>query len=214
MSGPWIAAVCAITALVIAQATAVLAVLVRIRHRLEQLASRLEDARVRPLPPAPGTPIPDLELLQADGRPAEPSPLTGAPAVLLLVSAACAPCHRLLEQLTGTTTGALPAVPLIVVADSDAAPALLATLPPGVHGVYQRDRSVTRALAADRTPLAIGITADRRVSASKVPGTVADLADLAATLTRAAAKVTTGAATEPSGNGAAIERRSGDSATL
>ncbi|MFX0577815.1 TlpA family protein disulfide reductase [Nocardia nepalensis] len=176
MTGPWMITTTLLAVLVIAQATVVVGVLLRIAHRLDRAATVRQDG---PPHPAPGTRLPQLDLTDSNGRPLPSDTHSRLPMVLLLVSADCPPCRRLLDLIS--TSGDVPAVSVLVVADERKP--LEVSLPLWARLAYQRDASLTRALGADRTPLAIAVAADATVTATRVPTSPADLTQLASSLT-------------------------------
>jgi hypothetical protein len=161
MTTPWIAAFVALTILVIAQTIVLLGLLSKVTVALERAEVHTSSG------PQPGTPLPTLDLEDADGVPAS---LGEPPFVLLMLNPRCGPCARLLDRLGKTTTA--PPNRVVAITDVSARPA---PVPPWLTVLYQRDGTADRALRLDRTPLALGIDADGRIATTRVPVNAPDL---------------------------------------
>ncbi|GLZ31556.1 hypothetical protein Lesp02_37440 [Lentzea sp. NBRC 105346] len=161
MSTPWIAAFVALTVLVIAQSIVLLGLVSKVTTALERAEVHTSSG------PQPGTPLPALELEDADGAPAT---VGEPPLVLLMLNPRCGPCARLLERLNRTKNA--PPDRVVAIIDVAARPA---PVPPWLTVLYQRDGTADRALRLDRTPLALTVDNDGRIAATRVPVNAADL---------------------------------------
>ena len=161
MSGPWILAFAALAVLVIAQSIVLLGLVSKVTIALERAEVHSSSG------PQPGTPLPMLELEDADGAPAA---IGEPPLVLLMLNPGCGPCARLLDRLNKTKTA--PPGRVVAIIDVAARPV---PAPPWLTVLYQRDGTSDRALRLDRTPLALTVDTDARITATRVPVNAADL---------------------------------------
>jgi hypothetical protein len=180
VTGPWIAAFAALSALVVALFVVVLGLVSRVATVLEQAEARLREPPVMPADGlAPGSLVPEFQASDAGGRPVLGSSLRGQPSIYLLLSQGCEPCQQLAAKLRASDRTL--AARLVAVVDAPAGPSTL-ELPTGITVLYDHHGVVGRAFASIGTPHAFAVDGDGRVVASAVPGSVDDLDALAGRL--------------------------------
>jgi hypothetical protein len=182
VSGPWIAAVLALWAVVVLLAVLVLGLLRRIAPVLEQAerATRAGLAMDADLGAPDGTTVPSFAVVDAAGRSVPFEDVGPADRVVLFVDADCPACGAVTAGLAADPATAT--LPLVVVTGRSTPPSRYDALAAiGVPVVGQPDGAATTAFAQRAFPLAFAV-AGGTVVASAVPGSVADLERLAGLL--------------------------------
>jgi len=167
---------------IIALAAIVLGVLRQATHRLEQPAGspRMAD-RLADQGPAVGSRLPPFTGRDDNGELLHAAQVLNGPTVLLFLSATCAPCVRLADELGASHLGE-PGWSLIVVID------------PGAHGTLQLPTrlrvlvmpvsEVAEVFAVRGRPFAVAADTEGIVRAKGGLNTVAQLTDLAGSVVR------------------------------
>jgi hypothetical protein len=119
MTAPWIALQVALSVLVLVIAVVLLGLLRRILPVLEAAGHAASHRHEQAGGLAPGTRLPNFEVVTREGEVVHAADLRGRAAVVLLVSAGCHPCDALIAELTASGGDGL-AVPLLVIDDADA----------------------------------------------------------------------------------------------
>jgi hypothetical protein len=170
----WIAAVCALWALVLLLAFLVLGTLRRVTAVLEQV--RVPETPA--LGAAPTTVVEPFELYDDLGLRVGSDELLVEPAtILLFIEPGCTPCLRLTEQLEGVGEY-LVGVPIYVVAPK-LPPTGEMEFPRGVRILYDRGGRVTGAFSNRATPQAYAVGSNRLVLDRRVPASLDDLTEMA-----------------------------------
>jgi hypothetical protein len=168
MTGPWIAAIVALWAVVILLGFLVLGTLRRLAPVLERAEASLRVAAghgtVSGLPP--GTLVPRFVASEISGDRFTDADLRGSRTIVLLLGSSCRACERFVADLV---SGSVPnfEARLVVVADNPVeAREFVAS---GATVLVQEDESLARVFESDRVPHAFVIGNDGRVLASGWP---------------------------------------------
>ena len=183
MSTAWIAAFLLQWAVIVVIAIMLIGVLRRSADALE-----LAEERVSPPTSLGGIPVasqaPHFDVLVptdalANGAHVQDaSELLDSPTILLFMKQHCPPCRALAKQL-GSNLGTLDDMHLrIVLAEEDGLPDWL---PVGLPVIFERDKSVTRALQNSASPQAYVLDTDRLVLAKRIVRSIDDLWELQST---------------------------------
>jgi len=170
----WIAAFVALSLVVLVIVAVLLGVLRRAISVLEQAESRSEGSQSLPVQAIPtGTRVGDFALRNGSHGVVNFNELVQRPTVVLLISAECGPCHRLVSELRAAKRR-LAALDLIVITDATPASETDSDIPLYI----QMDRAATIAFESNATPHAFLVDVDRVVLGSRIPRTPDDLIDL------------------------------------
>ena len=168
---------------IVVQWLAIAALTVVVLGVLRQMASLLERAAAGPVmriqPPAAevGTRLPTFASV-GDGGVTEPATLlAGRPAVMLFLSAGCAPCLSLAAEIAGSDLpGELGRSLIAVVAPGSES---VVRLPAGVRVVTVQDAECAGVLGIPGRPFAMTVNADGVITAKQPVNTLAQLTDMA-----------------------------------
>lgn len=177
MSGAWMVAVLSLWAVLLLVLVLVLGLARRILPILERAETVLRNAggdEGANTGRAPGTVVPDFELVRSDGSAVSFSQLVADAGVFVFVDAHCDPCKRLTGELAAESRS-LHELRLHLITDE----LLGVTLPPGVELLHQSGEVASRAFEQVAYPQAYAVRSDRTVIAREIPGGVADLRLLA-----------------------------------
>lgn len=178
MTGPWIIAWVALALLALVDAVLVLGLLQRLTLLLQSVEDQLLSGdRLGGVPV--GGPLPSFQVKDPMGRVVPSSDLIGGPGIMLLVSQNCAPCERLLQEMTDL--GHSPTdIPLVVTAQHQdgADPGA-----PTFRGVFRDDTAFDRMNIA-ATPIAMSYDSRGIVIARTVPNSIKSLRELEIGLSR------------------------------
>jgi hypothetical protein len=169
---------------IVVQWLAIAALIVVVLGVLRQMASHLERAAAGPvmqfLPPAAevGTRLPTFASV-GDGGVTEPATLlAGRPAVMLFLSAGCAPCLSLAAEIASSDLpGELGRSLIAVTAPGNES--VIVRLPAGVRVVTVPDAECARVLGIPGRPFAMAVNADGVITAKQPVNTLAQLTDMA-----------------------------------
>lgn len=128
--------------------------------RIEELA-RQRVSRINRSGLSPGSPAPELHLLDDAGADVRFSPSRGQRSVVVLSQPGCGPCEQLLPELG--RLAAEPGAPAVVVITKGAPGSTVA--PPGVRVLYQRHAEAMAKFQAFATPWAFVVGPDGIVEA-------------------------------------------------
>lgn len=184
MSSIWIAAFVALATLTLVTALATLGTLRRVTIALERAEERLLGLgeSVGPGGLAPGTFAPEFIAQDQRGEPFTSAELRQENSILLFLSADCAPCRALADELRKKPAPPLSARLIVVIDQSTEAHALVERVEATV--VYQRGRAVAQAFESRATPHAFVVDVTGAIVASSTPNTLAALRALTAPLER------------------------------
>jgi MFS superfamily sulfate permease-like transporter len=176
MTGPWIAVVVVLWAVV----TLVVAVQVGLLVRILPILERVERLRLVEQGPQRGTALPRFHGLTPEGEVLSSSQLLGRSMILLFVSGRCTPCRRLLDDLrehwgTDLESG------LLVITDAEAVDEL--DLPKQAAVLMQHNQAVSQLLRIAATPAAIAVDDRGIVIATATPNTFRQLQEMDEELT-------------------------------
>jgi hypothetical protein len=171
---PWITAFVILSGVVVVNTLALIGVLRRGLHVLEEAYQTLnQDAmHSRITSVRPGTRIPEFTVRSGDGAEVSSKTIFQEPAVLVFVDGDCKPCEALLNDLRTRRNN--DKTPIVVVS---ASVSIRADLP--VPLFYQAERAASRALESNAMPHAFAIAAGGLVLESAVPSSLDDLHGLA-----------------------------------
>ena len=178
----WAIAVVAQWLAIIALAAIVLGVLRQATHHLERLTES-PLLRTADQGPAVGSRLPPFTGRDSDGEILHAAQVLNGPTVLLFLSATCAPCIGLADEISASDLAGL-GCSLIVVIDPGDHGAL--RLPTRLRVLIMPGRQVTEVFAVRGRPFAVAADTDRVVRAKQVLNTVAQLRDLASSVARPA----------------------------
>jgi hypothetical protein len=159
---------------IIVLAAVVLGVLRQVTPHLER-AGGPPPNRARNQGPAVGSTLPPFTCRENSGEIFTAPQLLGQPAVLLFLSATCAPCMSLADEMATADMGEL-ASSLIVVTDPDDRGRL--RLPERVRVLAMPHTEVEEVFSVRGRPFALAVGGDGVVKAKRGLNTVAQLADL------------------------------------
>jgi hypothetical protein len=168
---------------IVVQWLAIAGLIIVVLGILRQMASLIDRAATGPvmriLPPAAevGTRLPAFAST-ADGGATEPAALlAGRPAVLLFLSAGCAPCLSLAAEIAGSDLpGELGSALIVITAPGSES---VARLPAGVRVMAVPDAECDRVLGIPGRPFAMAVNADGVITARQPVNTLAQLAGIA-----------------------------------
>jgi peroxiredoxin len=168
VSTPWIAAFCALTAIVVLLALIVLGTLRRLAPLFERAEASLAAAAASASPGAlpTGAKVPPFAAASVDGANFTEFDLRRTRTVLLFLGASCPACERLVQGLENGDAPELDARLMAVSPNADEASRLARSMQ--VTVVVDNDRSVARAFESEIVPHAFVIE-DGRVLASGRP---------------------------------------------
>jgi hypothetical protein len=183
MSTAWTIAYFVLAAGLLLVALLVLGLFRRIAFVLEQAEEQMASASAATAAPsggiAPGTPVPLATARRPDGSAFSTDELTGRRSIVLFLSATCAPCQALAQELRRRRTRSLPAELVIAVRDEIEHQALGLD---GLDVVYQPDFALAKAFETTATPHAFALNQERIVVARSTPNTFRLLRELAETI--------------------------------
>jgi hypothetical protein len=169
---------------IIVQWVAIVALIIVVLGVLRQVAPHLNRAGATPAitiqstAAAVGTRLPAFAS-DADGGVTEPAALLGGrPAVMLFLSAGCAPCLSLAAEIARSSRADELGRSLIAVTAPGSESAI--RLPAGVRVLAVPDTECTRVLGIPGRPFAMAVNADGVITAKQLVNTLAQLTDMAA----------------------------------
>lgn len=182
MSGPWIAVVLLLAGITLIQTTVMVGLIRRassVLERTEEVLSR----RSTVLGPAVGLPrgtsLPDFQAFTVNGATVRAADLSGKSNLFLILSESCEPCRALAASLAKPQERLDLGVRLIVVVDR------FGEYLQGLHSLAdvvllrQENREVSRAFDSDVSPHAILVDSHGTILDNAIPGSNADLRELA-----------------------------------
>jgi hypothetical protein len=168
---------------IVVQWVAIVALAIVVLGVLRQLAPHLERAaagsvlRVQPPVAMVGTRLPAFAS-GGDGAVTEPAALLGGrPAVMLFLSAGCAPCLSLVAEISSSDLSGKLGRSLIAVTDPGSESVV--RLPAGVRVVAVPDAECAGVLGIPARPFAMAVNADGVITAKQPVNTLAQLTDMA-----------------------------------
>jgi hypothetical protein len=170
---------------IVVQWVAIVALVIVVLGILRQLAAHLDRApatesvlRIQSSAAAVGTRLPAFASA-GDGGVTEPATLPGGqPAVLLFLSAGCAPCQSLAAEISGSDLPGELSGSLIAVTAPGSESSI--RLPAGVRVLAVPDAECTRVLGVPGRPFAMAVNADGVITAKQLVNTRAQLTSMAA----------------------------------
>jgi thiol-disulfide isomerase/thioredoxin len=172
VSAPWIAAIAALWLTVLVLTFTVIGIVRRVGTVLEGVEQRLSSAAE--LGAAVDSTISPFQVVDARGRAVVFEELVTQPTLLLVMSNHCSACEALATQLEGVGES-VGGMPFVVVTNADPEVPYPATLPV----LYDPDGAATKALDNRATPQAYVLDSTGLVLDRRVPGSPADLEEMA-----------------------------------
>jgi hypothetical protein len=173
MSAPWIAAFAVLWLAVVVLTFTMIGILRRVSGVLEGVERWMTTPAE--FGASVGSTISPFDLVEADDRRVAFDEFVVEPTVVLIASTQCPACATLIRQLEGAGS-AIDGVP-VVVATNAADPET--PYPAELRVLYDPDGAATKALANRATPQAYVLDSTGLVLDRRVPGTLADLEEMA-----------------------------------
>jgi AhpC/TSA family len=166
VTGPWIAAFVALSALVFVLTLLVLGTFRRITPLLERTEARLAAAPARQSGLPQGTAVPPFVAADSTGQTFTDADLRGSRTLVLFLGSGCQACDRFVGDLRAGLAPDIGAR-LIVIAEDPAEACDLAAS--GVPVLVQEEHSLSRVFESDRIPHAFVLDEEATVIASSWP---------------------------------------------
>lgn len=166
MTGPWIAALVALSALVFLLTLLVLGTLRRITPLLERTEAWLAAAPPHQSGLSPGTAVPPFVAVDNTGETFTTADLRGSRTLVLFLGSGCQACDRFVGDLRAGLAPDVGARLIVIAEDPEEARDLAAS---GVRVLVQEEHSLSRVFQSDRIPHAFVLGEEATVIASSWP---------------------------------------------